>query len=59
MSVHPSLKIQSSLLRSRNVWKRVERLEALQQNGEWEPGKSVFGLRKVRTVFKTKTKKTK
>jgi small basic protein (TIGR04137 family) len=56
MSVHPSLKVKSNLLRSRNVWKRIERLEKLKQEGEWEEGKPVHGLRKVRTVFKTKAK---
>ena len=57
MSVHRSLKVKSNLLRSRNVWKRIERLEELKRSGEWEEGKSVYGLRKVRTVFKTKGKK--
>ena len=54
MSIHRSLKIKSALLRSRNVWTRIERLEALKENAEWEPGKSVYGLRKVRTRFKVK-----
>lgn len=57
MSIHRSLKVKSSLLRSRNVWTRVERLEALKKNGEWAEGKSVYGLRKVRTSFKKAGKK--
>lgn len=57
MSVHPSLKVKSTLLRSRNVWKRIERLEALQKSGEWDESKTVYGLRKVRTSVKMKKKK--
>jgi small basic protein (TIGR04137 family) len=57
MSIHKSLKVKSTLIRARNVWKRVERLEALKKSGEWEEGSSVYGLRKVRTVFKTKAAK--
>ncbi|RKY21575.1 MAG: small basic protein [Planctomycetota bacterium] len=57
MSIHKSLKVKSTLVRSRNVWKRIERLEALKQKGEWEEGATVYGLRKVRTIFKTKVAK--
>ena len=57
MSIHRSLKVKSALLRSRNVWTRIERLEALQKNGEWEEGKTVYGLRKVRTGTKARKKK--
>ena len=57
MSIHRSLKVKSALLRARNVWTRIERLEALQQTGEWEQGKSVYGLRKVRTGAKARKKK--
>ncbi len=56
MSIHPSLKVKSSLLRSRNVWTRIERLEALQKDGEWTNDKSVYGLRKVRTGVKARKK---
>lgn len=52
MTIHRSLKVKGALLRSRNVWTRIERLEALQKNGEWKVGGQVYGLRKVRTVFK-------
>jgi len=51
MTIHRSLKVNSSLLRSRNVWTRVERLAALRKKGEWNEGDSVYGLRKVRTTF--------
>jgi small basic protein (TIGR04137 family) len=56
MSIHRSLKIKSSLLRSRNVWTRIERLEALQKAGEWDDQKTVYGLRKVRTGAKVAKK---
>ncbi len=56
MTIHRSLKVKSGLNRSRNVWTRIERLEALQKNGEWNGGDSVHGLRKVRTSFKKKAK---
>ncbi|MFT7464023.1 MAG: small basic protein (TIGR04137 family) [Pseudohongiellaceae bacterium] len=54
MTIHRSLKVKSGLSRSRNVWTRIERLEALKKNGEWNGGDSVHGLRKVRTSFKKK-----
>ncbi|MCB9899422.1 MAG: small basic protein [Planctomycetes bacterium] len=56
MSIHRSLKVKSALLRSRNVWTRVERLEALKKKGEWKEGVSVYGIRKVRTSFGKKKK---
>ncbi len=54
MSVHPSLKIKAGLLRSRNVWTRIERLEALRKAGRLKEGDSVYGMPKVRTSFKQK-----
>jgi len=56
MTIHRSLKVKSALVRSRNVWTRLERIEALKKNGEWAEGESVYGLRKVRTSFKKKAK---
>lgn len=53
MSIHRSLKVKSTLLRARNVWKRVERIDELKKKGEWKDQDSVYGLRKVRTTFKT------
>lgn len=57
MSIHSSLKNSGNLAGERNVWTRVERLAALEKVGEWEDGDAVTGLRKVRTQFKTKSKK--
>ena len=58
MSVHRSLKIKEGLLRARNVWGRLERLEALKKSGKVGPSASVYGLPKVRTTFKTKKTKS-
>jgi len=57
MSIHSSLKNSGHLIGIRNVWTRVERLEALKKIGKWEDGDPVTGLAKVRTHFKTKSKK--
>lgn len=54
MSIHRSLKVKAGLLRSRNVLKRTERIDALQKKGTWAEGDSVYGLPKVRTQFKQK-----
>lgn len=57
MSIHSSLKISGALAGARNVWTRVERLAALKKIGHWQEGDAVTGLRKVRTRYKTKSKK--
>jgi small basic protein (TIGR04137 family) len=57
MSIHSSLRSSGALSGSRNVWTRMERLEALKKAGRWQEGESVLGLPKVRTRFKVKTKK--
>ena len=57
MSIHSSLKISGKLSGERNVWTRVERIAALRKVGLWDDGDSVLGLPKVRTRFKTKSKK--
>lgn len=57
MSVHRSLRVKAGSLRSRNVWTRLERLEALKKSGRLKAGDSVYGLPKVRTAFKTKKAK--
>lgn len=51
MSVDKSLKRKGRLSRSRNVLKRDERIEKLQEDERWPTGKSPFGIPKVR-VFK-------
>ena len=57
MSIHSSLKSSGGLAGERNVWTRVERIQALRQVGLWKDGDSVLGLPKVRTHFKVKSKK--
>jgi small basic protein (TIGR04137 family) len=54
MSIHSSLKISASGGGQRNVWTRVERLQALKKAGRWQDGQKVLGLPKVRTSFKAK-----
>jgi small basic protein (TIGR04137 family) len=56
MSIHRSLKIRGGLTRARNVWTRIERLEALKKAKRYEEGDSVFGLPKVRTGYKQRKK---
>ncbi len=57
MSIHKSLNLGSNLNSSRSVFTRRERLEKLAESGDFQEGDSVYGLRKVRTQFKTLTKK--
>ncbi len=57
MSIHSSLKISGALVGRRSVWTRVERLQALKKEGRWQDGDPVIGLPKVRTGFKSKSKK--
>ena len=47
MSMDPSLKSASSLVRHRNVLTRGERLARLAGQGKWDASKNVFGLPKV------------
>ena len=56
MSIHRSLKVKEGLMRSRNVWTRFERLEALKKAKKLGQGESVFGLPKVRTGAKIRKK---
>ena len=58
MSIHSSLKA-STAAGQRNVWTRVERINALKQDGRWTPEAGVTGLPKVRTKFKSLTEKKK
>lgn len=51
MSIDKSLKGGGRLARSRNVLKRAERIEKLQEQDRWIDSQSPYGLPKVR-VFK-------
>lgn len=57
MSIDPSLRVKSGLLRTRNVLTRDERIERLAKARKWNEGDPVLGLPKVRTVWKQKGKK--
>lgn len=59
MSIHNSLKASGAGSGQRNVWTRMERIVALKKAGRWTPDAGVTGLPKVRTSFKTATKKKK
>ncbi len=58
MSIHPSFKRSSRSKRHRSVLKRFERLKTLFDKEEWEEGKSIFGLPKIK-ILKLKIKKEK
>jgi len=59
MSVDKSLKSQENLVRQRNVLTRAERLQRLADEGVWQEGDSLFGLRKVRVTRVKRRSKTK
>jgi small basic protein (TIGR04137 family) len=60
MSLHRSLKVAASLVRSRNVLKRGERLEKLEEQGRWDEEKdSIYGLPKTRIQVAKKIGKKK
>jgi small basic protein (TIGR04137 family) len=58
MSIHKSLKLKDTLARQRSVLSRWERIEKLREAGRWSDGDPVVGLPKVRTKFKTRSRKT-
>lgn len=57
MSIHPSLRGVSSLVGRRSVLKRTERLQKLMHDGKLSEEDSPFGLPKVRTAYRVKSKK--
>lgn len=57
VSIHKSLVSKVKLQRSRNVWTRLERIEALKADSKFQDGRSVFGLPKVKTSTKIKKNK--
>ena len=57
MSIHRSLVLRDKLKRHRNVLKRSERLQRLEEEEKLKEGASVFGLPKSRNIlFKAKPK---
>jgi len=60
MSIHKSLATKGSLVRSRNVLTRYERIQILEKGGKWADDKdSPFGLQKVRVLKVKKRAKEK
>lgn len=58
MSLHKSLRSGDALKRQRSVLKRTERIEILRKEKRFKDGESsVFGLPKVRTVFRVRKTK--
>lgn len=54
MSIHSSLRGVDTLIGSRSVLSRVERIQKLEADGKFDRTKdSIYGLPKVRTKFKT------
>ena len=61
MSIHPSLKISSGLVRHKNVLTKKERIQRLRENDLWDDEKNtLYGMQKVgnrKIVGKKKAKK--
>jgi small basic protein (TIGR04137 family) len=57
MSIHRSLRGVSTLVGERSVFTRRERLEKLMRDGKLSDANSAYGLPKVRTSFKLKSKR--
>lgn len=57
MSIHKSLNLGSGLSTTRSVYTRRERLDILEESGDYAEGENPLGLRKVRTNFKSVSKK--
>ena len=48
MSRHPSLKGSTKIIKKRNVLKRFERIDKLNEEGRWKEGDKVLGLPKTK-----------
>ena len=59
MTLDKSLKRGGKLVRLRNVLKRAERIQKLQEDDRWTEGQSALGLPKVRVVQTVTGKKKK
>lgn len=60
MSIHSSLRRSGAQARHRNVLRRIERLEKLEDQNRWDPEKdSLFGIPKVRSIKVAVKKKKK
>ena len=59
MSIHPSLRGVNTLIGERSVFTRKERLLKLMEDGRLSEDDSPYGIPKVRTKYKIKSKKKK
>ena len=57
MSIHKSLKQKNSLVGTRSVLTRWERIVKLTDDGRWKEGDKVLGLPKVRTYWRQRKRK--
>ena len=57
MSLHPSLRVDSSSTQQRTVLTRIERIKDLMKKGLWNEGRSVTSLPKTK-IIKIKTAKS-
>jgi small basic protein (TIGR04137 family) len=57
MSIHKSLKQKSSMVGTRSVLTRWERIVKLKDETRWKDGDAVTGLPKVRTYWRAKKRK--
>ena len=59
MSLDKSLRSKDALTRRRNVLSRAERVQALEEEGAWKEGASIFGLPKVKVAQVRRSSKKK
>ena len=59
MSMHKSLSSSTRLKRERNVLTRWERVARLKEEEQWQEGRSVFSLPKVKVAHHRRHKKAK
>ena len=59
MSIDKSLVPPSKLRRHRNVLTRSERIAKMQEDEQWEEGRTVYGLPKIRNIMVRAKKKVK
>jgi len=50
MSRHPSLKGSTKIIQRRNVLKRFERIDIMQEEGSWKEGDRALGLPKTKVA---------
>ncbi|WP_459556341.1 small basic protein [Lacunimicrobium album] len=59
MSINKTLKIKNTMVRARNVLKRVERIAGMKENESWKDGQAPIHLPKFRVLKSALGKKKK